>query len=392
MSATNPTIDRLFDGGPPLKIEHLLRLVKPDDPGIARRALIVILISWSPLLVLTAIQEFLHRNGSLWEFMLDFGAYGRFLIAAPIFILAEGWCLPALGRIIRHFLDFGIIRTRDLGRFDMALRTTRSLLDSTLAEVLTVMLAYAATAALRFSVYLPNLPRWSVQADSDGLALSAAGLWQLWVSLPLLFILFFGWIWRQFLWCRLMWRIAQFDLNLIAAHPDRAGGLRFLGSALWGYCPLSLALAAIVAGGVANQIRQGAALYDFRFFVLGLVLCVLVLFVAPFLIFTPVLRGLRSRGSVEYGTLSCAVGHEFEAKWVDNGTGNSKSDALAAPDFSATTDLYSIASNVYQMRYLPLSSKAVGELLVFTLIPFVPLVLLSVPIDTLLRELKAILL
>jgi len=109
-------------------------------------------------------------------------------------------------------------------------------------------------------------------------------------------------------------------------------------------------------------------------------------------VFTPVLRSLRVRGSVEYGTLSCVVGHAFEAKWISNDAGNGRSDALEAPDFSATTDLYSIASNVYQMRYLPLGPKAVGELIVFTLLPFVPVVLLSVPIDTLLQELKKILL
>src|SRR5262245_37549385 len=184
MNATNPTMDNLFDGGPPLKIEHLLRLVKPDDPGIARRALIVALIGWFPLLLLTAFQELLHQNGSLWEFMLDFGAYGRFLLAAPIFILAESWCLPALGKITRHFLDFEIVRERDSERFDTAVRTTRRLLNSTLAEILTVVLAYAAAAALRVSVHIPNLPGWSVAPESHGFALSAAGLWQLWVSLP----------------------------------------------------------------------------------------------------------------------------------------------------------------------------------------------------------------
>src|SRR5262245_40381443 len=261
MSAKIPTMDHLFEGGPPLKIEHLLRLVKPDDTGITRGALIVALIAWAPLLVLTTVQEVLHHDGSLWEFMLDFGAYGRFLVAAPIFILAEAWCLPALGRIARHFLDFGIVRNSDSERFDTAVRTTRRLLDSTLAEVLTVVVAYAAAFGLRASVHLPNLPRWTVQSAGDGLTLSAAGLWQLWVSLPLLFVLIFGWIWRQFVWSRLMWRIAQFDLRLIAAHPDRAGGLKFLGSALWSYCPLSLALGAIVAGGVANHLREGASIY-----------------------------------------------------------------------------------------------------------------------------------
>jgi hypothetical protein len=146
-----------------------------------------------------------------------------------------------------------------------------------------------------------------------------------------------------------------------------------------------------VAGGLANQIRVGASLNDFRLLVVAFLLFVLAFFVAPFLVFTPALRRLRNRGTVEYGTLSCAVGHEFEAKWLNNGGRNDKSEALSAPDFSSTTDLYSIVSNVYQIRYLPFGSKEVGELIVFTLLPFVPVVLLSVPVDTLLRDLKQIL-
>jgi hypothetical protein len=391
MSVMNATVDRLFQGGPPLKIEQLLGLVKPDDPGIARRAWIVALVSWGFLLGLSMVQEFLRHDGSLRSFLLDFGAHGRFLIAAPIFILAEGTCLPILGRMTRSFQDFGMVRDRDRERFDTAVRATRRLLNSTVAEVLAVVLAYLIAATMYVSVHIPSLPRWSVLPENPGASLSLAGLWQLWISLPLLLVLFIGWIWRQVLWCRLMWRIARFDLNLVAAHPDCAGGLKFLSATLWGYSPLAFALAATVACGVANQIRGGASIYDFRFVVAVLVVFVLAFFVAPFLVFTPVLRGLKSRGSYEYGTLSCVVGQQFEAKWIGEGDKDVQPEALALPDFSATTDLYAIASNVYQIGYVPLSAKAVGELLVFTLLPFVPVILMSVPLDTLLSDLKQIL-
>jgi len=46
----------------------------------------------------------LHDQGSK-SFFTDFAAYGRFLIAAPILVLAEGDCIPRMGRIARHFLD-----------------------------------------------------------------------------------------------------------------------------------------------------------------------------------------------------------------------------------------------------------------------------------------------
>ena len=116
-----------------------------------------------------------------------------------------------------------------------------------------------------------------------------------------------------------------------------------------------------------------------------------MLFVSPFFLFTTTLRRLRTHGTVEYGGLSHDVGKAFEAKWL-NRRGEKGPEALEAPDFSATTDLYSIAANVYQIRYLPLSSRALGELVVFTLMPFVPVLFASVPVDTVLHAVKEILL
>ena len=106
-------MDSLFDGGPPLKIEQNLGLIKPNDPGIVRRVSIVVLIGWVPLLVLTAVQDLLQNNGSWRAFMLDFGAYARFMFAAPLFNFAESRCLPALGRTTRHFIDSKIVREED---------------------------------------------------------------------------------------------------------------------------------------------------------------------------------------------------------------------------------------------------------------------------------------
>jgi len=168
--------------------------------------------------------------------------------------------------------------------------------------------------------------------------------------------------------------------------------MRFLGSALWGNCPLAFAIAAPAAGGLANHIRQGASFFDYRYFILGVVAFVLAFFAGPYLLFIPTLRRLRIRGAVEYGTLSNTVGHSFEEKWIRGAGEESGSQALERTDFSATTDLYSITANVYEIRYVPLGSRAVLELIGATLTPFIPVLLFSVPIDTLLRGLKDILL
>ncbi len=55
---------------------------------------------------------------------------------------------------------------------------------------------------------------------------SLAGWWHLLVSLPLLLILFFGWIWRLALWARFLFLMSRLNLRLIPAHPDNVGGLK----------------------------------------------------------------------------------------------------------------------------------------------------------------------
>jgi hypothetical protein len=79
------------------------------------------------------------------------------------------------------------------------------------------------------------------------------------------------------------------------------------------------------------------------------------------------------------------VGRQFEDKWLDNyekfGSG-----ALEATDFSATTDLYQVVANVHDMKALPFELRALLALVVTTLLPFIPVVMMMIPIKQLAQE------
>jgi hypothetical protein len=85
----------------------------------------------------------------------------------------------------------------------------------------------------------------------------------------------------------------------------------------------------------------------------------------------------QPRGRLQYGALATAMGQEFERRWLQPGTVNPES--LAVQDFSATTDLYSIASNVYRMRIVPLDLRSLIPLALATVLPFVPVILVALP-------------
>jgi hypothetical protein len=98
-------------------------------------------------------------------------------------------------------------------------------------------------------------------------------------------------------------------------------------------------------------------------------------------------RWACSAGS--YGALAVWVGEEFESKWLNRG--NVDRAALEKPDFSATADLYSVVSNVFAIRFVPVDLKSLIALTVALLLPFVPVLLLAIPINTILQSLQKLL-
>jgi hypothetical protein len=275
-----------------------------------------------------------------------------------------------------------MIRKEDANTFEAQLASTHRWVNSLWAEFAGVVLTYAVVFAVVFKVFhRTDLPKW--YWANGGTTYSAAGYWHLLVSVPLVILLLFGWLWRQAMWWRLLRFVSRLPLQLIAAHPDRSGGLKFLSTVLRGYWPLCFASGLLLAGRAANQIQLGASLYDYRFAILGLLTALLAFILMPLIVFVPVLLNLSSRGNMEYGSLASGLGQQFEKKWIkcDKPLDDS---VLEANDFSAAIDLYSVVGYSQQIQIFPVRIRAVWELLVVTLIPLVPVAFASLPLDTIL--------
>ena len=134
MDATANAQDKLFDGGPPMRLQRALGLVKPGRPLFARRALLAVLIGWLPLAVPTAAQFLISSDESARSFFSDFAVHARFLVAVPALIFAEAECIPRLDKIVNHFAETGLVVESDKARFQAAVSSTRRLLYSTIDE------------------------------------------------------------------------------------------------------------------------------------------------------------------------------------------------------------------------------------------------------------------
>jgi hypothetical protein len=114
------------------------------------------------------------------------------------------------------------------------------------------------------------------------------------------------------------------------------------------------------------------------------------MFVGPLLVFVFKLHRRKVSGVFSYGELAGGVGRQFEQKWLAN-YDKFASGALEASDFSATTDLYQVVTNVHEMKLVPFEIKAVIILVIVTLLPFVPVVLLFVPLKQVMDEILKLL-
>ena len=381
----------LFEGGPPLALQTWLGLGRPGKPNFVRRALLVILIGWMPLLVLTIVQWIAQDSGDPRAFLADIAVHTRSLLAAPMLIVAEAVCAPRLNAIAQQFLDAGLVGEPQRPRFDAAVASTRRWLQSPLAGFGVIALAYAVIAGLIPSFPVDQLPAWHRIGDAAILSYSAAGWWHAFVSFPLLLLLLLGWIWRLCLWSRFLWLVSRLDLRLIPAHPDHAAGLIFVGHSLRALSVLALALGTILAGAAANNLlRHAGSLFAHAFIVAGAVGFVVALFSAPLLVFSGLLVREWQRGVFAYGALASDIGAQFEHKWFGPGA-PANDDNLAAPDFSATTDLYQVVSNVYAMRFVPVDLTSVTLLIGAMLLPFVPVLPLAMPMGDIINAVKSLL-
>jgi len=207
------------------------------------------------------------------------------------------------------------------------------------------------------------------------------------VSLPIFQFLLCRWYFRVFIWARFLFQVRSLTLSLVPTHPDRVGGLGFLGGLVHAFTPLAAAHGALLAGTFANRIfYAGANFRDFRLEVASTVVFVMLLVFAPLLVFGPQLAAARRRGLLEYGDLAERYGREFEAKWLRGGAPEGEA-LIGSADIQSLADLANSVEVVRTMSSFLVSKEAVVRLGVATVLPLLPLTLTIMPLEELLKRL-----
>ena len=154
--------------------------------------------------------------------------YSRFLFVVPLLAIADVMVEAGLFVQARHFVESGIVTQRARAGFEAAKVEVIRLRESVVAEGVIVVLAFVVSIVARGVVGLGSeLTSWERTARPS----RSAGWWYMLVSLPIL--VFFppslALDLRPLVLVPL--RVSRLELVLSPTHPDRAGGLGFLG---WG--------------------------------------------------------------------------------------------------------------------------------------------------------------
>ena len=383
----------LVHGGPLFQLLLRARVTSDGLTLVVRRIILFVLITWVPLLALSALEGHLRDGDVALPFLLDLETHIRFLVVVPLLLAAELVVHRRLLLVARSFLDRNLISDAEDARFDAAINSAFRLRNSVLAELLLLAFVYGVGVLVVWRHYTAlAVPTWYARHSAEGYRLDGAGIWYAYVSLPIFQFLLLRWYFRLFIWIRFLWQVSRLELSLVPTHPDQLGGLGFLGNTVFAFSVLLVAHGAMLAAQIANRIFfAGAALPDFKEEIFVTLVFLLCLVFGPLLVFTPQLSRAKRRGLSEYGTLAERYVREFDGKWLRGGAQASE-PLMGSADIQSLADMGNSFTVVRTMRLAPIGRDAVLELAACVLVPLMPLLLTVMPVEQLVKKLVGLVL
>ncbi len=350
-----------------------------------RRTIVITLIAWLPLLVLATLNGQLLPGNSSLVFLTDYSVHIRFLVALPLLIVAELVVHNRMTQLIEQFTVRKLIPERDLEKFNSAFESAKRWRSSLWAESAIVAIVFIAGYQLVWKETSGiEIDGWYNKPAVSGGALSMAGLWFRFVSLPLFQFLMLRWYYRILIWARFVFQVSRIRLQLLPTHPDHVGGLGFLSNTVHAFIPLALAHGALLTSVFANKIAyHGASLLDFKVELVVVVVWVICLVLFPLLFFASQLADVKKAGTLEYGHLASRFTGEFEKRWM--GVDWPANHTEVGGDIQSLSDLSNSYAVVENMRAVPVTRSAVILLAAVTLAPVAPLVLTLMPLSEVLK-------
>ena len=371
---------------PLLRLQRLLRIAPRQGLGVVRRAVLLALLAWLPIAVWALLNRRWLASVPGEPLLSHFGVHVRCLVGIPLLVLADATVTGILGRMVPFFVGSGVIPEGQRERFAAVLRGGERLRDSWLPWL--AVAGLVTLAALTGNVAAAKLDtlNWAV----EGRWLGFGGFWYVYVSKSIFAVLALAWIWRLLLTGLLFRRIAALDLRLVPGHPDGVGGLSFLEYVPMAFASVSLAIAAVLAGGAAHDvIYHKVHVQAFLPIAVAAVVVLPGIVLLPLLAFGGALRRVRMGARLQYGALAGRFGGALHARWLEGAA--VEDGILQAPELGPAADVATLYAQVTAMRPVPIGKTALLGAVAPVALPILLVTALEVPLkDTLLQLLKAL--
>lgn len=322
-----------------------LRLAQVDRPLFdgASRTLLALLVAWVPVLLLVELEN--DPQGDWTRFFNDHRVQAQLLFAVPAMLAGEFYIGGRVSEAVKRILMNRLLLPPDLINLQKILRQAAWERDSVRVEMLILLLSYL----LCFMEFKYGKPLYF--APDTG-ALSMAVLWYAVVSLSLFWFLLLRWVWRFFIWCRVLLSLARLDLQVVPTHADRTGGIHYFAA-----CQASFSVVVFAIGAVVSAVTRktegldlSEAVTKFGRIQLLYTACALVVLHLPLVAFSKKLVDAKRWADAHFSALVAEHGRAFQAKWFDPHPGQSP---LAAQGMSSQADITTAFEAAGRMRWLP---------------------------------------
>lgn len=366
-------------------------LLEEDQLPSYVAAFALAILAWSIPAVFIVLQSLINPEYSGWDYFEDPTVYSRYLVAILVMIATERMADNRVGLLMRQFGDAQILDGPNRSRFAAAVSRADRRSSSKVTELLLLVLAFfwsITTTRIASEVSVEN---WEAAVtEGGGTVLSWAGDASAFTSNALFLFLVFRWFWRFFIWASLLRTTSRLELQVMPLHPDRCGGLGFLGIFPGIFSGLIFALSCVIAASFYKVISTVGDTEQLLWLAVTVwLLLVSTVFLGPLLFFSRPLYMAREKAVLDYGRLAHGHHLEFHRKWITGHTHGR--EIVGSADPSSLSDLNASVQTVHEMRIFPIDRQAMIQILISAGLPLLVMAALRMPVGDLLKLIMGVL-
>jgi hypothetical protein len=370
--------------GPFERLQTWLSLRRPGRGGTVTRIVVAVGIAWAPLVVLTAMAGKLFGPPASEPFACELRLNVGLLVAMPLLALSLNSLYVAVKKTALQFVRSGLVAPTDVSGYHDELAKVARLRDSWAAQGLVAFVTFAFVYGSGRTL-TADLPGWAVDEFSGARVVSAAGWWFTFVARPVLALWLGMSVFRWVVYVVLVARLSRLPLRFVPTHPDGCGGLAFIGALPRTFGVTIVGIASVLAASLAtDMLWRSATLESVRTPAIVFAATIVVFLLGPLFLFAPRMLAARKQAALDYGALSARHARLFEDRWIRSGAGDD--ELLSASEISTLCDIDAPHSRVVNMRTVPVTRTLLLAILLPALAPFLPVVLIEIPLLELLKQ------